>query len=69
MAAEAEGAAREEAAFAGNLATYFYQTGQMDKARAELERVLGIFEQLGEKKSVATILHNLGMLAQATGEM
>jgi len=67
-AAEAEDQERDAAAFAGNLATLLYRIGELDAARREHQRVLGIFEGLGEQKNIAVAYHQLGMLAQAQGD-
>jgi tetratricopeptide (TPR) repeat protein len=67
-AAEAEGHRRDAAAFAGNLATLLMNTGDLEAARREYQRVLAIFEDLGDRANVATAYHQLGRLAQATGE-
>ena len=44
-----------------NLATLLYQTGDLDAARTEYERVLAIFDALGERASVAVLYHQLGV--------
>jgi len=67
-AAEAEGHRHDAASFAGNLATLLYQTGDLEGARRECQRVRAIFEELGERESVAITYHQLGMLAQDTGD-
>jgi tetratricopeptide (TPR) repeat protein len=67
-AAEAEGHRVDATAFAGSLAALLYQTGNLEAARQEYQRVLTIFEELGEREAVAGIYHQLGVLAQDTGE-
>jgi len=67
-AAEIEGHQRDAAAFAGNLATLLMNTGDLEAARREYQRVLAIFEDLGDRANVATAYHQLGLLAQATGD-
>ena len=67
-AAEAEGLQRDAAAFAGNLAELMRKTGDLEAARREYQRVLAIFEDLGDSANVATAYHQLGVLAQDTGE-
>ncbi len=67
FAAEAEGRQREAAAFAANLAELLRRTGDLETARQEYQRVLAIFEALGEREAVATVYHQLGMLAHDAG--
>ncbi|MGA9351816.1 MAG: tetratricopeptide repeat protein, partial [Anaerolineae bacterium] len=67
-AAEVEGHQRDAAAFSWCQAILLGNLGDLDTARQEYERTLAIFDELGERSSVAGLLHELGVLAQATGE-
>ncbi|MBU0493119.1 MAG: tetratricopeptide repeat protein [Chloroflexi bacterium] len=66
-AAEAEGHQRDAAAFGANWAGVLYRTGNWATARWEYQRVLTIFEELGKPLEIATVYHQLGLLAQSTG--
>ena len=67
-AAEAEGHQRDAAAFTVNLAELMRKTGDLTAAHQSYQRVLAIFEELGERESVAVAYHQLGLLAQARGQ-
>ncbi len=67
-AAEVEGHQRDAAAFSWCQAYLLQNLGELDIARQEYERTMVIFDELGERTSVAGLLHELGRLAQATGD-
>jgi tetratricopeptide (TPR) repeat protein len=67
-AADAEGYRRDAAAFSWCQAILLQNLGELNTARQEYERMMVIFDELGERTSVAGLLHQLGRLAEDTGD-
>jgi len=67
-AAETEGHRRDAAGFAANLATMLMDSGDPEAAAREYQHALAVFEEIGECRTLATLYHQLGLLAQNTGK-
>jgi tetratricopeptide (TPR) repeat protein len=51
-----------------NLANMFYRVGEYQQASAIYKEVKRISEELGDKKGIATTLHEMGVIAQDQGD-